>query len=90
MWDEIDTGKKMGPIPASKMKAKAEHRVPLSDATLRVLKHAQTLRDKSGLVFPPPTRSGQPMSDMTLTKILRDNDLAEKTVVHGFRSCFRT
>ena len=55
-----------------------------------MLKRARALRDNSGLVFPSPTRPGQPMSDMTLTKLLRDHGLADKTVVHGFRSCFRT
>ena len=42
------------------------------------------------LIFPSPTRQGKPLSDMALTKVLRDNGLAERTTVHGFRSAFRT
>ena len=41
------------------------------------------LRDRSGLVFPSALRPGKPLSDMTLTKILRDNSLAEYTTNHG-------
>ena len=72
------------------MKAGVEHRVPLSDAALAVLEHARTLNDGSGLVFPSPTKPGHPLSDMALTKVLRDNGLADRTTVHGFRSSFRT
>ena len=39
---------------------------------------------------PSPVRKGKPLSNMSLTKVLRDTGLAEKCVVHGFRSSFRT
>ena len=65
------------------------HRVPLSDSALEVLGAAASIYDGSGLVFPSPVRPGQPLSDMTLTKILRDNRLADRATVHGFRSSFR-
>ena len=71
------------------MKAGLEHRVPLSDAALSVLEQAEILRDRSGLIFPSALRPGKPMSDMTLTKVLRDNGLADRTTVHGLRSTFR-
>ena len=71
------------------MKKGREHRVPLSDAACDVLAQARLLADGSGLVFPSPTRTGQPLSNMTLTKILRDRGLAERATVHGFRSAFR-
>ena len=45
--------------------------------------------DDSGLVFPSPLKPGRPLSDMSLTKILRTTGIAERTVVHGFRSSFR-
>ena len=61
----------------------------LSDAALQVLDQARALDDGSGLVFPSPRTRGRPMSDMTLTKILRTTGLADRTVVHGFRSSFR-
>ena len=88
-WDEIDLDAREWRIPGSRMKAGAEHRVPLSDAALAVLEQALQLRDKSGLIFPSPMRAGKQLSDMTLTKILRDTGLAERATVHGFRSSFR-
>ena len=55
-----------------------EHRVPLSGQAIDVLGKASALRDESGLVFPSPLRRGSPMSDMTLTKVLRATGLAEQ------------
>ena len=89
-WDEIDLDARTWTIPASRMKAGVEHRVPLSDAALGALRRAKALDDNSGLMFPSPMKSGSPLSDMTLTKLLRDNGLAETATVHGFRTSFRT
>ena len=89
MWGEINLDAREWRIPASRMKGKAEHRVPLSDAAMEVLDQARTLDDGSGLIFPSPARRGRPMSDMALTAVLRRTGLAERTVVHGFRSAFR-
>ena len=88
-WSEIDEAARLWAIPADRMKGGAEHRQPLSDAALAVLSEARKLDDGSGLIFPSPRTRGRPMSDMTLTKILRTTGLAERTVVHGFRSSFR-
>ena len=88
-WAEIDLEAGVWTIPANRMKANAEHRVPLSAEALRVLEQARVLEDGSGLVFPSPTRHGSPLSDMTMTKVLRDRGLAERATVHGFRSSFR-
>ena len=88
-WDEIDLKNRTWTIPATRMKAGAEHRVPLSDATVAVLDKARVLADGSPLVFPSRMKRGHPLSDMALTKMLRDSDLAERTTVHGFRSAFR-
>ena len=71
------------------MKNGTEHRVPLSKAALTVLEQARTLDDGSGVVFPSPLKRGCPLSDMAMTKLLRDNRLAERATVHGFRSSFR-
>ena len=71
------------------MKMIRAHRVPLSDAVLAVLEQARILDDTSGLVFPSVSRPGKPMSNMTLTKLLRDNGLAGRATVHGFQSSFR-
>ena len=40
--------------------------------------------------LPSPSRPGKPLSDMTLTKVLRDCGLADRATVHGFRTAFRT
>ena len=90
LWDEIDMEARIWTIPGSRMKAGREHRVPLSDEALEVLRRAQALDDNSGLVFPSLFKPGREMSDMTLTKLLRDNGLATRATVHGFRTGFKT
>ena len=89
-WVEVDLDARLWVIPPERMKGAQEHRVPLNDASLEVLEQARAIEDGSGLVFPSPQRPGRPLSDMALTKLLRDNGLAERTTVHGFRSSFRT
>ena len=85
-WDEIDTEAATWTVPASRMKAGREHRVPLSDRAVTILDEARALHDESGLIF-PGTRVGKPLSDMTLSKLMRD--LGLDGVPHGFRSSFR-
>ena len=75
-------------VPAWKMKSNRPHRVPLSNAALDVLRRARELSDDSGLVF--PSARGRPLSNMTLTKILRTTGLADRTTTHGFRTSFKT
>ncbi len=91
-WDEFDVDKAVWTIPAARMKASISHRVPLSPRALEILRLMAMQRDVSPLVF--PSRRGTPLSDMTLTKILRDAMIASDTpnrtaTVHGFRSTFR-
>ncbi|MYB31834.1 MAG: tyrosine-type recombinase/integrase [Acidobacteria bacterium] len=88
-WAEVDAEAREWRIPGDRMKRGAEHRVPLSDAALAVLERARRLDDGSGLIFPSALRPGHSLSNMTLTKILRDQGLAGRTTVHGFRSAFR-
>ena len=88
-WDEIHVDASEWRIPGSRMKAGVEHRVPLSDAALEVLRRAWPLRDQSVLIFPSSVKPGHPMSDMTLTQVLRKTGLADRATVHGFRSSFR-
>ena len=72
-----------GAYRGERMKAGHEHRVPLSSAALAVLQEARALDDGSGLVFPSPVRRGRQMSNMTLTKVLRDTGLGQAR--HGSR-----
>ena len=85
-WSEIDNETAIWTIPGERMKGGREYRVPLSDRALAVLDEARALDDGSGLVFPAPA-GRKPMSDSTLSKLLRE--LAIDAVPHGFRSTFR-
>ena len=84
-WDEIDTAAAVWTVPATRMKAKREHRVPLSRRALEILDAARALGDGRGLVF--PMRSGRPIAPSTLPKMLDYHRIA--AVPHGFRSSFR-
>jgi integrase len=83
-WGEIDTDEKVWTVPASRMKAGKEHRVPLSAEALALLKALPRMA-ATDLVFPAP-RGGM-LSDMTLTAVLRRMQVP--AVPHGFRSTFR-
>lgn len=63
-----------------------EHRIPLSEAALELLSALPRLED-TDLVF-PSAKQNAPLSDMTLTAVLRRCG-GEDFTVHGFRSCFR-
>lgn len=84
VWSEIDRQAKMWTIPAARMKAGKEHRVPLSEAALTLLEALPKVAANQ-LVFPAPR--GGVLSDMTLTAVLRRMGLG--AVPHGFRSTFR-
>lgn len=88
-WDEIDLESKTWRIPGERMKSGREHRVPLSDEAVAVLEQARVIADGSDLIFPSPVKPGKPLSDMSLTKLLRDVGLAGKATIHGMRSAFR-
>jgi integrase len=86
-WGEVDFEAATWTIPAERMKAGREHIVPLSPAALAVFEEAKSHRIAgSNFVF-QGTKKGKPLSDMTLTKIMRDQGLP--FTVHGFRSSFR-
>ena len=84
-WSEVDFEAATWTVPAGRMKAGREHRVPLSGAALEVLRGARERTGGEGLVFPAPR--GGPLSDMTLSKLIKE--LGIEAVPHGFRSSFR-
>ncbi len=84
-WAEIDLEAALWTIPAERMKAGREHRVPLSPQALGLLR-ALPRFEGCELVFPGP--SGKVLSDMSLTAVLRRMGRGDITV-HGFRSTFR-
>jgi integrase len=86
VWPEFDLEEQLWSVPGERMKMKKSHMVPLAPASITILERWWPLRDNDqGLVF---SNSGtKPLSDMTLTKVLRD--LGYPTItVHGFRSSF--
>lgn len=84
-WTEINMTDRVWTIPAMRMKAKREHRVPLCGRALELLDAARKLGDGNPLVF--PMRSGRAIAASTLPKMLRDHRIG--AVAHGFRSSFR-
>ena len=93
-WNEIDFAERLWTIPATRMKAKREHQVPLSDSALALLK---SLPQDSEIVF--AGTKDQVLSDMSLTAVLRRMNsgdtpqwvdaASDNITVHGFRSTFR-
>lgn len=84
-WSEIDMSAGIWIVPAERMKAGAEHRVPLSSAALAILAEMRGLDD--AFVF-PGGRRGKPLSNMAMLVMLRRMKRTDLTV-HGFRSSFR-
>ena len=72
-------------IPAARMKAKRDHRVPLSSRALAILHDVQKRSDGTGLVF--RSLRGKPLSAVTLPRLTKELGIA--AVPHGFRSSFR-
>ena len=84
-WAEIDLGACEWCIPGERMKTEREHRVPLSERAVEVLKEARALQNRTDLVFPGARRG--PLSDKTLSSLM--HQLSIDAVPHGFRSSFR-
>lgn len=88
-WSEIDMTAAVWAVPASRMKARVIHRVPLTPAALAVLAKVQPLLGgaKDGFVFPNQEGTGS-LSQMSMAMLMRRMEIEDATV-HGFRSAFR-
>lgn len=91
-WAEMDLEDRRWVVPGWRMKARREHRVPLSARAVEILREMEAYRpegDESGaaLVF-PGAKPGTSMSDMTLAAVLKRMEIKGATP-HGFRSAFR-
>lgn len=86
-WSEVDLDAGMWSIPAERMKMGRVHHVPLAAQTVEAFRHAEALRAPCTDLVYPGQRLKQPVSDMTLLKVMRDFELPY--TVHGFRSAFR-
>ena len=84
-WEEFDREGAVWTIPAARMKAGREHRVPLSPRALAVLDEARRRLPGAGTVFPSPTGRTQPHTYMA--NLLHELEI--DAVPHGFRSSFR-
>nr|WIE89549.1 site-specific integrase [Mesorhizobium sp. WSM4875] len=85
VWTEFDLDAATWTIPAERMKAGIEHRVPLSGAAITLLKGLHRIADNPH-VFPGAKRN-QPLSNMAMLEMLRG--MRDGLTVHGFRSAFR-
>jgi integrase len=85
-WSEVDLGAAVWTIPADRMKAQREHRVPLSKPAVALLRELHTHRT-GDFVF-PSAKPNRPLSNMAMLKLLKRMGRADLTV-HGFRSTFR-
>lgn len=83
-WQEIDFEAATWTIPAERMKAGKEHRVPLAPAVIKLLKAQPKGHDR---VFVSPR--GKPLSDAAMSALLKRMGESHRATVHGFRSTFR-
>jgi integrase len=86
-WNEINLEAATWTVPAVRMKAKVEHRIPLSARCLEILRAAEEIGDGGNYVF--PGRLHRPLSNMAFEMTLRDRMDRSDIVPHGFRSTFR-
>jgi integrase len=84
-WDEIDFEAKVWTVRPERTKAAREHRVPLSDRAVAILREMEDLQT-SAYVF-PGQRAGRPLSNMAFEMLLRR--VSSPYTAHGFRSSFR-
>ena len=85
-WSEIDFDKKIWTVPAARMKAGREHRVPLASRAVEMLRQLEKV-NTGEFVFPGQARN-KPLSNMAMEMVLRRMKIEDATV-HGFRSSFR-
>jgi integrase len=89
-WDEIDERAALWRIPASRMKMKSEHSVPLSKQAVRLLSTMRKMSGNGQLVFPSPFYPDKPLSDGTLNSALARLGYKGIATAHGFRTLFST
>ena len=86
-WSEINLREGIWTVPASRMKTRLEHVVPLSAPALEVLRLARERRPNSTLLFPGAVK-GKPISPTAIGMAV-DRHTLERVTTHGFRSTFR-
>lgn len=89
-WAEIDLDKALWEIPASKMKMRRSHMVPLSSQAVDILKQMQPISGRYQHVFPGRIQSTKPISEMTLNVLIRRIGYGGRATGHGFRHTMST
>jgi integrase len=90
-WSEFDLDYGLWRIPASKMKMRDEHIIPLSTQAVAVLRELQPLTGRSHYVFPGERSASRPMSENTVNAALRRLGFDKETMTgHGFRAMAST
>lgn len=85
-WGEFDLEAATWTVPAARMKARRPHQVALSSAALKLLRELPRT-EGTDLLFPGSRSIAKPISDMTITKVIRS--MGKDATAHGFRSTFR-
>lgn len=85
-WDEIDWDARLWTLPASRMKMKRDHVVPLSDQAITALQELHQLTGQSPLMFPGRNDPRKSMSDAAMSNAMKRMGYQGKATVHGFRS----
>ncbi|MCP4328012.1 MAG: integrase arm-type DNA-binding domain-containing protein [Alphaproteobacteria bacterium] len=86
-WDEVDLVNAIWSVPAECMKGNREHRIPISEAALKILEGMAQDQEKAEFIF-RGARKGRPLSNMAMLSVLKRMGRSDLTV-HGFRSTFR-
>ena len=89
-WEEIDFVNRMWIIPAYRMKMKREHRVPLTEQSLKILQHMQTISRNSEFIFVSPRYNNQPANSQTANMALKRMGFKGRLVSHGLRALAST
>lgn len=86
-WAEIDFERRLWVIPSARMKMGRQHRIPLSDPAIALLRKLIAVQENDFLF--PGQRPNKPLSNMAMSMVLRRLKLGHLTT-HGFRATFRT
>ena len=89
-WSEIDFKNRVWVISADKMKTKVEHKLPLSDQAIAILREIEPYTRDSKFVFPSSLGRTKTLSENTLNTALKRIGFGDEIVSHGFRSMFST
>ena len=85
-WDEIDLEQKLWIIPASRMKKRKEHRIPLTNQALAILDGMRSISGNSDFIFPHRSNVDRPMDRRTANNALKKMGYEDRLVAHGLRS----